>query len=118
MIILDAKYYVPQLQKDKPVKAQPGIESVPKQYLYQLAYQGFVEKHSITKVSNCFIMPTEDNDVINKGTASMKMLDALGLAKIDVRLLPAADVYAHYLEGSKFDTALLRLGETISHSEG
>ena len=69
IIILDAKYYVPQLQKDKPVKAQPGIESVTKQYLYQLAYQDFVRKHGIKKVSNCFIMPTEERDVINKGSA-------------------------------------------------
>lgn len=109
MIILDAKYYVPQLQKDKPVKAQPGIESVTKQYLYQLAYQDFVKKHGIKKVSNCFIMPTEEQDIISKGTVSMNMLDALGLAKIDVRLLPAVDVYTHYLEGSKFEMSRLQL---------
>lgn len=108
-IIFDAKYYTPQLQPGKVLRAQPGIESVTKQYLYQLAFQPFVEKHGISKVANCFLMPTEDHTIIDKGTASMPMLDALGLEKIKVRFLPATVMYDHYIAGTKMDLSELNL---------
>lgn len=108
-IIFDAKYYTPQLQQGKPLRAQPGIESITKQYLYQLAFQPFVEMHGIGKVVNCFLMPTEDNEIIDKGTASMPMLDSLGLEKIKVRFLPATVMYEHYTAGIKMDLSCLNL---------
>lgn len=108
-IIFDAKYYTPQLEEGKPLKAQPGIESVTKQYLYQLAFRPFVEHHDIHSVANCFLMPTEGPDIIDKGTASMPMLDALGLEKILVRFIPATLMYDHYISGTKIDITLLRL---------
>ena len=37
--ILDAKYYVASIEKGKALKGQPGIISITKQYLYQLAYR-------------------------------------------------------------------------------
>lgn len=42
-IIFDAKYYDLQLEPGKKLRGQPGIESITKQYLYQLAYQPFVK---------------------------------------------------------------------------
>ena len=107
-IIFDAKYYTPQLEPDKPLRAQPGIESVTKQYLYQLAFQPFVKKNGFERVVNCFIMPTTDNEPIDKGTVSMPMLDNLGLERIKVRLLPAAAAYEHYMAGTKYDITRLR----------
>lgn len=44
-IIFDAKYYNTKLEPDTPSKGQPGIESISKQYLYQLAYQKFIKDH-------------------------------------------------------------------------
>jgi hypothetical protein len=108
-IIFDAKYYNAQLEYGKPPKAQPGIESVTKQYLYQLAYQKFVNDHNIKIIKNCFLMPTELDEIIDKGTVSMGMLDRLELEKIQVRCVPAKLMYSHYLEGSKIDISSFKL---------
>lgn len=108
-IIFDAKYYNAQLEPGKQPKAQPGIESITKQYLYQLAYQKFVKDHEIEVVKNCFLMPTEKDEIIDKGTVSMEMLDELGLQKIQVRFLPAQLMYSHYIEGSNIDINSLEL---------
>lgn len=108
-IIFDAKYYNARLEKDNPPKGQPGIESVTKQYLYQLAYQKFIKDHGFSKVRNCFLMPTEVDYVIDKGEASLEMLESLGLENIKVRLLPAALAYTHYLSGKKMDINELKI---------
>ena len=108
-IIFDAKYYNAVLEPGQPPKAQPGIESVTKQYLYQLAYQKFISDHAFEGVENCFLMPTEEKNIIHKGVASMQMLSALGLQDIKVRFLPADMVYDHYLSGRKMDISRLEL---------
>jgi len=108
-IIFDAKYYNIQLEEDKKLRGQPGIESVTKQYLYQLAYQPFVEEHQIQTVRNCFLMPTSGNDIVFKGTVSLAMLSSLGLQDIQIRLLPAKMMYNHYIENTKIDIGILQL---------
>lgn len=108
-IIFDAKYYNAVLEPGQPPKAQPGIESITKQYLYQLAYQQFITDHAFEGVENCLLMPTEEKTIIHKGEASMQMLYALGLQNIKVRLLPAEKVYEHYLSGRKMDISTLEL---------
>ena len=108
-IIFDAKYYNIQLEHNKKLRGQPGIESITKQYLYQLAYQPFVEIHQIGTVRNCFLMPTASNEIIEKGTASLAMLSNLGLQDIQVRLLPAQLMYKHYLDSTLFDIRELNL---------
>ena len=108
-IIFDAKYYNAVLEPGQPPKAQPGIESVTKQYLYQLAYQKFIADHAFEGVENCFLMPTEAKNIIHKGEASMQMLSALGLQNIKARFLPADMVYEHYLSGRKMEISMLEL---------
>lgn len=108
-IIFDAKYYNAFLEENQQPKAQPGIESVTKQYLYQLAYQKFITDHRFSEVKNCFLMPTEKDTIIDKGEVSMKMLYDLGLQNIKVRFLPAEKVYKDYLSGRKMNIADLRL---------
>lgn len=100
-IILDAKYYNIQLEKGKVLRGNPGIGDVTKQYLYQLAYRNFIQKQSISIVKNCFIMPTEKNDIIVKGTVRLEMLETLGLENIEIRQLPAHMVYEYYLTRKK-----------------
>ncbi len=100
-IILDAKYYNIQLEKNKPLRNNPGIGDVTKQYLYQLAYRKFITQNSIATVKNCFIMPTETKEIINKGTAKLPMLEALGLENIQIRQLPADLIYDRYLARKK-----------------
>lgn len=108
-VITDAKYYVSKLEPGQPPKAMPGIESVTKQYLYQLVYMDFIADHSFTSIINCFIMPTEGSEVINKGEVSMAILKGLGLQDIKVRLFPAYIAYSHYLSGTKISVAELKL---------
>ena len=54
-------------------------------------------------------MPTEKDEIINKGTAKMSMLEALGLENIQIRLLPARMMYEYYLSQKKIDIGLLDL---------
>lgn len=108
-VIFDAKYYNIQLESNKRLCGQPGIESITKQYLYQLAYQPFVDAHKISTVRNCFLMPTESDQVIDKGTVTLPMMSKIGLRDIQVRLLPAKLMYQHYLQNSKMDLQLLDL---------
>lgn len=99
--IYDAKYYFIQLEEDKPLRGQPGVGDITKQYLYQLAYKDFIAKHNIKKVKNCFLMPTDKNKVVNLGYAKFEMLEALGLENIAIRLLPAMEIYHYYLNNIK-----------------
>ena len=108
-IIFDAKYYNAQLEPGNAPKGQPGIESVTKQYLYQLAYQKFITDHDFSEVKNCFLMPTENSKIEDRGEASMEMLSNLGLQNIKVRFLPATLAYEHYLSGRKLNINILEL---------
>lgn len=110
-IIFDAKYYTPVFKLGSPPKSQPGIESVTKQYLYQLAYQKFISEHGFAKenVKNCFLMPTADNTVRDMGTVTMKIFEVLGLQAIEVRYLPASMAYEYYLHSRKIELSLLDL---------
>ena len=60
-------------------------------------------------VHNCFLMPTENDEIENKGEVSMEMLSNLGLKNIQVRFIPAKMAYDIYLSGQKMDIALLKL---------
>ncbi len=107
-IIFDAKYYNLQLEPDKELRGQPGIESITKQYLYQLAFRHFTEAHGMD-VQNCFLLPSASEEVIEKGTVTLAMLKNLGLKDIQIRLLPAGTMYKHYLEGRRLDARSLHL---------
>lgn len=108
-IIFDAKYYNTVLEKGKSPSGVPGIESITKQYLYQLAYKNFLEKHGIENVHNCFLMPTEKKEIECKGNVSLKMLNDLGLQKIQVRKIPAREAFNCYLKGNKMNIERLEL---------
>lgn len=107
-IILDAKYYNLYHEQDG-LRGQPGIESITKQYLYQQAYRKFTEEHGFRRVKNCFILPTEGHDIVNKGYVELAFVHALGLENIAVRLLPAEEVYDAYLNNRKIDISELKL---------
>jgi hypothetical protein len=106
--ILDAKYYNLRFTS-KVLGGQPGIESVTKQYLYQLAYQTFADAHQITNIKNCFLYPTEREYIVEKGFVEMKMLGALGLERIQNRMLPATKIYSLYLRNKKLSIEQLKL---------
>ena len=108
-VIFDAKYYCIQLEQGKPLRGQPGVGDVTKQYLYQLAYRQFTEDHGITQIRNCFLMPTEGCSIVKKGIAKMEILESLGLQNIQIRLLPAEEMYSLYLTHKLMDITRLEL---------
>lgn len=100
MHIFDAKYYYLSFDK-KLLSGQPGIESITKQYLYQLAYKKFANKHNISQITNSFVFPIDNDDIIHKGLVKMEMLSLLGLENISIYLLPAKKVFSSFLNGEK-----------------
>lgn len=108
-IIFDAKYYLIQLEKGRTLRGNPGISDIVKQYMYQLAYRKFLTDHNIAVVKNCFLMPTEGKDIINKGKAKLDILSNLGLEDIQIRLIPAEMLFNCYLSRKKIDIDKLKL---------
>ena len=108
LVILDAKYHNIELHR-KSLSGQPGIADLTKQYLYQLAFLEFTRNHGITDVKNCFLMPTDKLEIVDLGYVSMGMLSQLGLQDIQIKLLPAAEMYDLYLHGKRMDISRLRL---------
>ena len=109
--IYDAKYYVPN-ERGK-IKGQPGVESITKQFLYQSAYQGFVEDHGFDGVVNTFLVPTEDDEPRLLASVSFPgvMSGATGASEkfcdhIDMWALPAHEVFDCYLRGRELDSAV------------
>lgn len=101
--IFDAKYYDLNLSyKERILKGYPGIDSIDKQYMYQLAYKDFIAKQNINSVVNCFLLPTEADAVIDKGVVYMDMMRELKLEDIHIRLLPANKVFDFYLHNRHF----------------
>ena len=103
--ILDAKYYNIVLDKNN-LEKYPGVDDVTKQYLYQLAFNDFIDKHNFAFISNAFLMPTEDENSILVGEAKMGILERLSdvnLINISVVKLSATKIYENYLSGKKLD---------------
>ena len=63
-------------------------------------------------------MPTEKEEIEDKGTASMGMLSELGLQDIQVRCVPAKMVFEHYLAGKMLDVDHLGLVSDSSGNQG
>lgn len=107
-IIFDAKYYNLVLEKGH-LSGNPGVGDVNKQFLYQLAYKNFIKVHGFAGVKNCFLMPTEENEIIDMGSVNMKMLSELGLEEIIIRKIPAKKLFDYYLKQKKMDISELYL---------
>lgn len=72
-----------------------------------MAYKDFLEKNSIKVVRNCFLFPTEKDEIIDNGEVYMNMFS--NLEKIKIRIIPAKVVYNLYLNNKKLDINLLNL---------
>lgn len=107
-IIFDAKYYNIKFERGKLV-GQPGIESISKQYFYELAYRSFIDFIGFKGVKNAFLFPTYKKEIENKGYVELKMLSKLGLENIQVIMLPANEINQLYLENKNMDISRLNL---------
>lgn len=54
-------------------------------------------------------MPTESEKIVPKGVAKMQMLESFGLKNIQIRLIPATELYEYYLSEKKINISQLKL---------
>lgn len=106
LIILDAKYYSLTFERHEDLAGQPGIESISKQYFYELAFKDFFE---VLGFKNAFLFPTYDSKVENKGYVELEMLHNLHLQNIQIIMLPANKINELYLNNEKCDISRLEL---------
>ncbi len=106
-IILDAKYY--KLKITSKLEGQPGLTDVTKQYLYQLAFNDFIEENEFKGVKNAFLLPKYAGEVENKGYVEIEILHDLDLENIQVVMLPAGKVNKFYLDNKKMSILSLNL---------
>ena len=106
-IILDAKYY--DLSLNKGISGQPGLESITKQYLYELAFKDFIKDHGFKQVKNAFLFPTDNLVSSNMGHVTLEILSRLGLEDIQIILLPAGVIYEYYLMNKRMKISNLEL---------
>jgi hypothetical protein len=105
-IILDAKYYKLKFNENK-LSGQPGLESITKQYLYELAYRDFIVKHGFKGVKNAFLFPKYTGEIENLGHVELKILN--DLENIQIIMLPANMINKHYLDNKKISIEYLNL---------
>lgn len=96
-LIFDAKYYDVEISK-KEINGQPGIESITKQYMYQLTYKDFYKAHELN-VFNSFLFPIDGENSI-KGYAILEMLNKFELEPIKAIFVSAKEIYECYLKNS------------------
>ncbi len=102
LFVLDAKYYDISINNGK-LQHNPGVGDVTKQYLYQLAFNPFIELNGIKKVKNCFLFPT-DGDLENIGKVKFEIFREMGsLQDIQMIKLPAAEVFDKFLREETID---------------
>ena len=112
-LIFDAKYYDIDVNENK-LEGQPGIGSIIKQYLYQLAYKEFIELNGFTKIKNAFLFPSE-HDTQNKGLVKLNMLNSIkfdkdfSLQDIQIIFVSASYFYELYLNNDFIDVSYLNL---------
>ena len=107
-IILDAKYYNIKFEENT-LSGEPGLESITKQYLYELAYHEFIKSCGFKDVKNGFLFPTYDLKVNNKGYVELEILFNLDLKNIQVIILPAREMNQLYLNNKKISIEKLNL---------
>ena len=97
--IYDAKYYIYKTKKEK-IEKQPGITSVTKQYLYELAYKNFINDHELT-VKNGFLFPKYEEGIEIRGDVELNMLSNLNLKNIQIIMLPVKEMFHKFLKNQK-----------------
>lgn len=103
--ILDAKYYTPELGEN--VSGVPGVESVTKQFLYQVAYRHFVLAHGYSRVVNAFLAPSAGDVIEHIGRVRFPGVIATEEKPfsnaVELYALPASRVFEAYLADKPLD---------------
>ena len=98
-IILDAKYYNLKFDENE-LDGQPGLESITKQYLYELAFGEFIDYHGFKNVKNAFLFPIYGDNLENKGKVKFDILSDQGCVDIGVIMIPAGKLNQMYLNNN------------------
>lgn len=105
-LIFDAKYYYIK-KDDKSITGQPGLESITKQYLYELSFKKFIEAHNLN-VYNSFLFPSDEKfqdgeyNSIN-GYVELNLLNNLNLENIKTIFISAEEMFDCYLSSTAED---------------
>lgn len=109
-IIYDAKYYTPHLS-GRRLTGQPGLESVTKQYLYQMAYADFLQYFTIPQVQNVFLMPLRHiaGGPFARRFASVHfpLLEQYTQTPLRALLIDADELWRAYVENRRIDVGVL-----------
>ena len=115
--IFDAKYYDVKF-KDGKVDGQPGIESITKQYLYELAYKSLISDRlwnpNAIKFYNAFLLPKKFNGEKPyeiSGKVEFSIFSGNKLSPINIIFVEPSRFYDNYLNGGK---CLGKILETLS----
>lgn len=76
--ILDGKYYIINTSDSKYIYNQPGIQDVVKQFVYQKAYQDFIQEYSFNTIGNAFLLPQKYSD-FDKDKKNIKICGTVNL---------------------------------------
>ena len=107
-IILDAKYYKLHFDENN-LSGQPGLESITKQYLYELAFNEFIKNNEFIGVKNAFLLPKYDGEIENVGIAKLEILSDLYLEDIQIIMIPAGKINQYYWDNKKLSIKKLDL---------
>lgn len=99
-MIFDAKYYQFTIEDNK-LNGQPELESITKQYLYELVYKKLIKNKF--KVKNAFLFPKYDGNFEKRGKVVLDIWDDLDLKDIDIIMIPAKKIIKCYLENETLD---------------
>ena len=91
------------------LSGQPGLESITKQYLYELAYREYIRENKFSGVKNAFLLPKYSGEIENVGIAKLEILSDLHLEDIQIIMLPAGEINQHYLDNKKMSIKKLNL---------
>ena len=95
LVIFDAKYYFLKFEPGARISGNPGIESISKQYFYELAFKDYIEQQKIKNFANCFLFPSDGGEYKNLGYVEFGIFKNLN--HIQVLQLPAEQMFKCYL---------------------
>lgn len=101
LAIYDAKYYTTSFDSDGKIKNVPGVESLAKQIIYELAYRDFAEENGMIISKNSYLMPTEGATDYVLGSGSIELFKNHTLGNInDITIEMIADraAFIQYLK--------------------
>ena len=91
------------------LSGQPGLESITKQYLYELAYKDYIKENKFDGVKNAFLFPKYNGEIENIGIVKLEILSDFDFEDIQIIMLPADEINQYYLDNKRINMKKLFL---------